>query len=117
MCSQDKDCANELKCIHGKCGCVDKYETYNPQNRDCDLIRLTNEKCKCANNSECKHDALACDQTINGNKTSTCARIFGEICQSFSDCANGLECIEYICQCQVRYFFLFCYKVSYIFKK
>ena len=50
-----------------------------------------------------KSDRLACDRTINGNKTFTCGRVYGEFCQVYEDCANGLQCgaPSYTCECQV----------------
>jgi len=107
MCAQDIDCANKFKCIYGKCSCSGQYETYDSNNRDCDLIKLPNEKHECIYNKDCNSDRLACDRTINGNKTFTCGRVYGEFCQVYEDCANGLQCgaPSYTCECQVRLLF------------
>ena len=52
MCSQDIDCANKFKCIYGKCTCSGQYENYDAQNRDCELIKLPNEKIECIYNKD-----------------------------------------------------------------
>ncbi len=105
LCSQDKDCANEQKCLDGRCGCLAQYEVYNHHNHDCDMIRYQNEGLHCATSNDCNSKNLACDNSVNGNKTQMCARIYAEFCQDSNDCANGLNCIDNMCQCKSNQFY------------
>jgi hypothetical protein len=102
VCSQDSDCANHLKCLNGKCGCVKGFEEFNAHTHTCEMIRYSNEKTHCYSTVDCKHTNLACDRSSNGNRTNACARIIGEFCQDTNDCANGLICLFNGCQCNPK---------------
>lgn len=99
-CSNGKDCANQLGCIDGKCGCDSAKSSYNKQTHDCELKRLSGENQACKTNSDCQA-GLACDTSAQGNRTNLCKRALGQGCLYFEDCANNIGCENEICACPV----------------
>jgi hypothetical protein len=82
---------------------------YDPVEHDCSLVKLNNENKHCNQKSDCPGQRIACDNSINGNRSYTCSRGLGELCQVFEDCANGLSCIRHRCECPVSFFIILSY--------